>query len=200
VDLSEKVAAVVSIAWAVAGVAGYWGADEVLPACRVTVYGRTQARFASFRVTPARMAYRRLRQAPVGTMPKSSPRRWHRLRAAFRTRFSCRAGTWSPWCVGAAEAIPTWTDPEIARDPRPGDIVRRGRAAGARSASGPRIHGCSSYTVAGRRGTNWRTATAGSIWNAAATRRAPDPAAKAHVNLRVHARAASAFRIPEPNP
>ena len=150
--LSIKLAAAVSITSAMAGVAGYCGADEVLPAPGVHL-----AQPDPFPLGPSRFL--------LGYGSANGVQ-----------MIETGAGQADPLVVAEALALPSpgvppsdfhvpqepgrlgvlepprrflhWTDHLEIMLP-PADVARRCQAAGAQAAPGERIHGCS-YTVAGR--------------------------------------------------
>jgi hypothetical protein len=152
VGLSIKLAAAVSVAPAVAGVADYCGADAVLPAPRVHF-----ARPGPFV------------QGPLGSLPSYGG-------ANGVQTIETGAGRDDALVVAQALAPPSpgvpppdfrvpqgrgrlgvleppkrflhWTD-HLEFVLPPADVVRRCQTAGTKAAPGVRIHGCS-YTVAGR--------------------------------------------------
>jgi hypothetical protein len=107
-----------------------------------------RGRLASFRVTAARCASGRSRQAPARPCSRRRPGLGTALARYSAARFSYSAGTWSPGCVEPPAQFLRWTDHLEIVLPQ-SDAARRCLTAGARSAPGTRTDGCS-YTVAGR--------------------------------------------------
>jgi hypothetical protein len=151
VGLSEKSAAV-SVALAVAGVVGYSGADEVRPAPRVHIAQPDPFPQRPFRFFPGYGSADSVQTIETGAgaddaqvvaqalappSPGVPPADFHVPQGPGRL------GVLEP-----PKQFVHWTDHlEIVLPPA--DVVRRCQAAGATSAPGKRIHGCS-YTVAGR--------------------------------------------------
>jgi hypothetical protein len=147
-----KLVAAISVASAVAGVAGYCGADEVLPPPRVPFAQPDPFSQGPSRFFPGYRGATRIRTIETGaradhalvvaqalTLPSPGvpPPDFHIPRGRGRL------GVLEP----PAQFL-RWTDPlEIVLPPS--DVARRCQTAGARSAPGTRIHGCS-YIVAGR--------------------------------------------------
>jgi hypothetical protein len=150
VRLSVRLAATVSVASALAGVVGYCGADEVLPAPRV--HFALPDPFPPFRFVAGYGSGKRVEtigtrtgaddaavvaQALAPPSPGVPPADFHVPQGPGRV------GVLEP-----PKQFLHWTDHLEIVLPA-GDVVRRCGAAGVNAAPGERIHGCS-YTVAGR--------------------------------------------------
>jgi hypothetical protein len=143
VRLSIKLAAAVSVATVVAGVAGYCGVDEVLPAPRVHFaqpdpFPQGPSRFFLMIDTGAGEDDALVvAEALAPTWPDVPPPDFHVPQGPGRL------GVLEP-----PKRFLHWTDHlEIVLPPV--DVARRCQAVGAQAAPGERIHGCS-YIVAGR--------------------------------------------------
>jgi hypothetical protein len=145
VGLSIKLAAAVSLASAASGVAGYCGANEVLPAPRVHF---AQGQFHFFPAYSSANGVQTIEtgagddalvvaQAVAPLSPGVPPPDFHVPQGPGRL------GVLEP-----PRQFLHWTDHvEIVLSPA--DVARRCQAAGTTSVPGTRIHGCS-YMVAGR--------------------------------------------------
>lgn len=142
----------ISVATAVVAVAGYVRADDALPARHAPFAQQLPSRERQFRLFAGYGSPERMQMIETGAIadhtfviaqtsappgPTVSP-------ADFRVpEERGRLGVLEP-----PARFLRWTD-HVEMVLPPGDVVRRCQAAGAKSAPGKRIHGCS-YTVAGR--------------------------------------------------
>jgi hypothetical protein len=152
VGLSIKLVAAVSVASPVSGVAGYCGADEVLPVPRVHFAQPDPFPHGPFRVFPGYGSANAVQTIETGAgadealvvaqalappSPGVPPPDFHVPHGPGRL------GVLEP-----PKRFLHWTDHlEIVLPPA--DVVWRCQTAGAKAAPGMRIHGCS-YTVAGQ--------------------------------------------------
>ncbi len=147
VGLCINLAAALSVASAVAGVAGYCGAHDALPAPRVRV-----ARPHTFPQAPFRGSAKGVETIETGAAADDALVVAQALAPPSPTvpppDFHVPRGPGRLGVLEPPKRFLHWTDHvEIVLPPA--DVVRRCQTAGAKAAPGTRIHGCS-YTVAGR--------------------------------------------------
>jgi hypothetical protein len=152
VGLSKKLAAAVSVASAVAGVAGYCGADEALRAPRLHVAQLDRFPQEPFRFFPGYSSANGVPTMETGVGADDAPIVAQALAPPSPgvppPDFHVPQGPGRLGVLEPPKRFLYWTDHlEIVLTP--GDVVRRCEAAGVTPAPGERIHGCS-YTVAGR--------------------------------------------------
>jgi hypothetical protein len=147
-----RLAVAIAVATAVAGVAGYCRANDVLPAPRAPFAQPFPLPEGPFRLFPDYGSPRRMQTIETGAIADrtlviaqtSAPPAPSVPPPDFRVpKGRGRLGVLEP-----PARFLRWTD-HVEMVLPGGDVVRRCQAAGARSAPGKRIHGCS-YRVAGR--------------------------------------------------
>jgi hypothetical protein len=146
VGLSKKLAAAVSVASAVAGVAGYCGADEVLPAPLVHVGQPDPFPHGPFHFVPAYGSAKRMGTIEAGAGADNAPVVAQALAPPSPgippPDFHVPQGPGRLGVLEPPKRFLHWTDHlEIVLPPS--DVVRRCQMAGVGAAPGERIHGCS---------------------------------------------------------
>jgi hypothetical protein len=144
--------AAVSVASAVSGVAGYCGADEVLPAPRLHFAQPDPSPQGSFRFFPAYGSANGAQTIEIGAGGHDAPVVAQALAPTSPgvppPDFHIPKGPGRLGVLEPPKRFLHWTGHlEIVLSPA--DVVRRCQTAGAKTAPGTRIH-CCSYTVAGR--------------------------------------------------
>jgi hypothetical protein len=152
VGLSEKLAAALSVASAVAGIAGYGEADEVRPAPRVHFAQPDLFRQGPFRFFPGYGSAKGVQAIETGAGADNAPVVAQALAPLSPgvppPDFHVPQGPGRLGVLEPPKRFLHWTEHlEIVLPPA--DVVWRCQTAGAKAAPGALIHGCS-YTVAGR--------------------------------------------------